>query len=52
MAASLPSAKTVIQVIALADGKLKGHEYYLTKLQMIAICKTWLTKTQKRKSRR
>lgn len=38
----LPSARTIIQAIALADGKLKGHELYLSKLQICALCKAWL----------
>lgn len=41
-AGALPEAETVILAIALAGGTLPGHERYLTKLQMIQLCKTWL----------
>ena len=37
-----PTFLTVIKAIALAEGKLKGHQYYLTKKQMIAIAKAVL----------
>lgn len=37
-----PSARTVILAIALADGVLKGHPAYLTKYQMITLCRKWL----------
>lgn len=36
------AAITVLQAIALADGKLHGHEYYLTKYQMIALARAFL----------
>ncbi len=38
----LPTALTVIKAIALADGILLGGEGYLTKYQMIQLCKAWL----------
>ena len=38
----LPTALTVIKAIAAADGKLKTSPAYLTKLQMIRLCKNWL----------
>jgi len=41
-AVTLPTALTVIRAIALAGGKLKGSEYYLTKYQMIGLCQRWL----------
>jgi hypothetical protein len=37
-----PEAEVVIRAIALASGKLPGHEYFLTKSQMIQICRQWL----------
>lgn len=37
-----PAAETIIQAIALAKGKLPGHERYLTKYEMIALCQQWL----------
>jgi hypothetical protein len=37
-----PAAETVIQAIALASGKLPGHERYLTKYEMIRLCQAWL----------
>ena len=40
--ADLPAAETVIKAIALAKGKLRGHEYFLTKTEMIGICEQWL----------
>lgn len=36
------AAITVLQAIALADGKLPGHEDYLTKMQMIALARAFL----------
>lgn len=38
---------TVIKAIAAADGKTKGNEAYLTKYQMITICKNWLKLREK-----
>jgi hypothetical protein len=38
----LPSAGTIIQAIALAGGKLPGHEYYLTRQNMVDLCRRWL----------
>lgn len=38
----IPSSTTVIRAIAASDGKLSGHPGYLTKLQMIELCKKWL----------
>lgn len=37
-----PTALTLIKAVAAADGKLKGHPRYLTKLQMITLCRRWL----------
>lgn len=49
----LPTALTMIRAIALADGKLKGHPDYLTKYEMIAICREWLRRRAlKRKAKR
>jgi hypothetical protein len=42
----LPTALTIIKRIALADGTLKNGEYYLTKYQMIGLCKQWLKLTK------
>lgn len=39
---NLPTALTIIKAIALADGRLKGSPRYLTKYQMIRLCKNWL----------
>lgn len=36
------SAITVLTAIAAADGKLPGHDDYLTKLQMIALARAFL----------
>ncbi len=36
------AAITVLAAIANADGKLPGHEDYLTKLQMIALARAFL----------
>jgi hypothetical protein len=48
----LPTAETVIKAIALAKGKLRGHEYFLTKTEMIGICEQWLAeKMLKRRAR-
>ncbi len=41
VADNLPTALTVIKAIAAA-GRLKGHEDYLTKTQMIALAKAFL----------
>ena len=38
----LPSVLTIIKAIALADGVLRGGEGYLTKYQMIQLCKNFL----------
>lgn len=38
----LPSAETVILAIALAGGKLKGHQRFMTKYDMVRLCKAWL----------
>jgi hypothetical protein len=35
-------ATTIIKAIAASDGKLNGHPSYLTRLQMIRLCKAWL----------
>jgi len=43
----LPTALTVIKAIASAEGRLKRSPHYLTKLQMIHICKTWLIRKSK-----
>jgi hypothetical protein len=42
------TALTVIKAIAAADGALKENAAYLTKLQMIHLCKRWLAERQKR----
>lgn len=36
------SERNIIEAIANAAGVLTGHRNYLTKLQMIALCKDWL----------
>jgi hypothetical protein len=41
-ATDYPTALTLIKAIACADGRLRGHEDYLTKMQMIGLCKAWL----------
>lgn len=45
--AGLPTALTIIKRIALSDGVLRGGEYYMTKYQMITLCKNWLRLTGK-----
>lgn len=35
-------AKTIVKAIAASGGTLKGHPAYLTKLEMISLCKAWL----------
>jgi hypothetical protein len=48
----LPTAETIIKAIALAKGKLRGHEYFLTKTEIILVCEQWLTeKMLKRRAR-
>jgi hypothetical protein len=37
----MPSALTIVKAIAAAD-RLKGHQDYLTKTQMIALAKAFL----------
>lgn len=37
----MPTALTIVKAIAAAD-RLKGHEDYLTKTQMIALAKAFL----------
>ncbi len=39
------TALTIIKAIALADGILPDGERYLTKYQMITLCKRWLEQT-------
>lgn len=42
-----PTALTIIKKISLADGKLKGHEDYMTKYEIIRLCKLWLKARRK-----
>lgn len=45
---SLPIALTVIKAIALSDGVLRGGERYMTKYQMIELCRKWLASRRMR----
>ena len=47
--ANIPTAQTVLKAIAYADGKLRGHPDYLTKLQMIYLAKKILELRYKKK---